>query len=508
MRTILTLVELIADLRAKNIDIIWNEDSNSRYTELFNLILEGEITCDEDAAQLFFDKNVNSAKYRKFKSIFKQKLLNNLFFLDDQHQSLHDYQKAALRIQKRWSAILILFQRGQSLIATQMSEQLINTAMKYELTDLVVAMLTHIKAYHATQSGDLKKYEYYKVLHARYNQLYQTEITARDRYESIRIHYAKTETYQPTIAAKAYRHYQELAPALEKEHTAELHFLTNMLLISSYLSNYDYKNTVDTCRECLKYFSKKPFEYLKGISIVSDIEMAACIQLKKYEEGLKAGRYALEMNTPGSTNWYLTLANHILLSFHCNQFNRAFLYYKEAFQAKAFKDLPDKIKEKYKLYEAYLFLLTSAGKIKNIREEDFPKKGKFRIGKFLNEIPIFQQDKSGLNIPVLIVQILYLLTQQKFDAVIDKIQAIELYRYRHLRKNNTLYRANYFIQALIELPKAGFHRNASIRKAEKFFQKLKEVPIEKANQSYVVEVIPFEFLWDFALENLPYKRVV
>lgn len=506
MLVIQSLVQLISEFRVKHIDILGNEDSKSKHTFLFKKITSGEITNDEEAAQLLFNKKANSEIYRRFKSDFKEKLLNHLFFLDNQHHSLHSYQRAVLMVQKRWGAITILYQRGHILAATQLAERLLPMAIQYELTEAVVSILTQLKTFYGTQSGDLKKYQLYKELHQQYFELLCLEMQAKDMYENVRINYARSEAYQPELAAQATRDYETLLPALSKKHSAELHFLASILKIAAHIASHDYENVLQVCQEALVYFSKKPFDYRKGISIVLDIKLGACIQLKKYEEGTLAGKQALEINQPSSTNWYLTIGNHIVLSLHCEKYTEAFEYFLLASSQKEFYTVSEKIKERFKLYEAYLFLLASLGKLEQVTLADFPKKGKFRLNKFLNEIPIFQKDKSGMNVPVLILQILYLTQEQNFDKAIDKIKAIELYCHRHLHKHNTLYRANCFIQALIELPKAGFHRYAFIRKAEKYIKKLQELPMEKARQSYIVEIIPFETLWEFVIESLPPAR--
>lgn len=503
MKEIQELVRFIATFRHKQVDILGNEDSESKATQLFQLIARNEINSDEEAAQFLFGKNEKSELYRRFKSTFKDKLINNLFFLDEQHKDLHSHQRAALLVQRRWNAINILYQQGQIKLATQMAERLLPLAQQYELTETAFLMLNNIKTYHATLSGDLKKYQHYKQEWKQYYDWLQWEIQARDMYESTRVHHVNSEAFQPEVAIQALNDYETLKPALSQPHSAELHFLANMIRIAAYVAQHDYLPVLSACQESLDYFRQKPFEYRKGISIMLDIKLSMCIQLKRFEEGELAGHQALALNHPSSMNWYLTRANQVLLALHCGRYQQAFEDYVQAVTQKGYSSIPNKIDEKFKLYEAYLYLLASAEKIPGVGLADFPSKHKFRINKFMNEIPIFQKDKSGLNVPVIIVQILYLIKEQQHDCAIDKIKAIELYCHRHLHRDNALYRANCFIHALIELPKAGFHRHAFVRKAEKHLKKLKDLPMERARQSYIVEIIPFELLWEFALEYLP-----
>ncbi len=157
----------------------------------------------------------------------------------------------------------------------------------------------------------------------------------------------------------------------------------------------------------------------------------------------------------------------------------------------------------WKIYEAYVFFLVRIGKIK--QPAALAAAAKFRVGKFLNEIPNYAKDKRGMNIPILILQILYAFADRNFEQSIDRIEAIEKYCSRYLKQGDT-YRSSCFIKMLLQIPGASFHREAVIRKAEKFFELLHAKPVEVAYQTHEVEIIPYEDLWGLALELLHTPR--
>lgn len=64
--------------------------------------------------------------------------------------------------------------------------------------------------------------------------------------------------------------------------------------------------------------------------------------------------------------------------------------------------------------------------------------------RFLNDVPIFSKDKRGMNIPILIFHILYLILTKRYNDVIDRIVRIEKYTTRYLKKDDN-YRSNCFI---------------------------------------------------------------
>ena len=55
---------------------------------------------------------------------------------------------------------------------------------------------------------------------------------------------------------------------------------------------------------------------------------------------------------------------------------------------------------------------------------------------------------------------------------------------------------------LLTIPENSFHRAGVLRKAEKYFRKMEEFPQNLAAQSYEVEVIPYEDLWEFVVNTL------
>jgi hypothetical protein len=136
---------------------------------------------------------------------------------------------------------------------------------------------------------------------------------------------------------------------------------------------------------------------------------------------------------------------------------------------------------------------------------DDPRFTKFRIGRFLNQTPHFSKDKSGMNVSILIVQILFFVARNRYHETVEKIDAVEQYCRRHLFQEDTL-RAFYFIKALLELPKNYFHKAAVQRKAAKHLERMKKYPLQKAGQAnFNTEIIPFEWLWEAVISQLEYK---
>jgi hypothetical protein len=126
------------------------------------------------------------------------------------------------------------------------------------------------------------------------------------------------------------------------------------------------------------------------------------------------------------------------------------------------------------------------------------------MGKFINDITLFSKDKRGMNISVLIIQILYAIADRDYKKSLDRIDGIGKYCARYLKDADT-FRSNCFIKMLLQIPLANFHKEAVARKVEKHLKALKSLEAGTASQSHEIEIVPYEALWEMAVESLQYK---
>ena len=175
------IAEHLNKYKMKQIDIIGNDGSESRFTEFYNLLHEGKLKDDDDAARHFYGKDVNAstAKYRKFKSQFSERLLNTIFFIDLNDTALSDRQKAGTVLMKEWAAVSLLLGRSLHHSGMELGEHLIREALRYDFIEIALDLISKIKGIYSAQIGDKKKYEYYNKLH---KDLLQSKATFLGRF--------------------------------------------------------------------------------------------------------------------------------------------------------------------------------------------------------------------------------------------------------------------------------------------------------------------------------------
>lgn len=506
MEELIALVEVITKNKIKRIDILGNPGSNatSNLQKMYDGIISGELREEEVARDFFYPNSVHKDMYfgRLKRNLFKR-LINTLFFIDANQSEFSDVQSAFYTCYREYAATKMLIGRGARKVAIPMAEKLLRRAIAFEFTNLVVDIARLLRVHYGSIEGNRKKFLSYNVIYKDYLQVLQGESLAEEYYVELATYFANSSATKTEIAETAQVYSDELKALNLPFRTREFDFISYYVHTLRYEIINDYENMLAVCQEAVALFETHHQEAQKTIVFTFRLKMMAChIQLKQYTEGEKTVQKCLDMNADGIINLFGLYHYYMVLLFHSEQWLKASSLFYKAIQSPFYKNLPDNILEQWRIHEAYIEFLIVIGKIEKSARQATDKK--FRISKFLNEMPTYAKDKRGNNITLLILQVLFLLLRKDFDGVIDRMEALNVYCHRYLRKDGT-FRSNCFIKMLMILPSAHFNKTAAIRKSAKIRKRLEEVPLETANQSSGLEIVPYELLWELVLETLDNK---
>ncbi len=507
MKELIKISEFLDGYRIRKVDIIGNDGSDSRYTEFFNLLKEGTLKNDTEAAKYFYGTKATdkSLAYRRFKSTFRERLINTLFFIDMHHPNFNDLETATMNIQKEWAAINILFAKGDLHLPVELSERLLPIALKFELTEIVVYITDRLKHAYGGQIGNFKKYAYYKRLQKEQMEIWQAEIQAKDLYQELRMHFIKSNAHKPFVAKIAQEGLEALQPALEKYKTLRLIYYAYIAKVGQYTTARDYDTAATLCDEAIEAFKKKPYEPQRLMNAFLNQKLVCYIQLKKYEKGRSLVEEILAVQIEGSLSWFKTLEHATLLALHTKNYEDAYTFYSKVRNQKEFATLELRHLEIWHLYRAYLYFLIASKNIKNItlRTSEFDD---FRMTRFLNDTAIFGRDKQGMNIPILVLKLAMSLLDEKYGQVIDCIEALSRFKQRHMSKEHVLYRYNVFIKMVAQIPRAGFTKPLARKLTDAWLRTLKATPLQTDNQNLQTEIIPLENMWELLFNMLKNKK--
>lgn len=466
---------------------------------LYDLVAEGKVDNDDQAMAILYPGESRNVSYLRIKKSLRDYLVQMLLVIDLNLPNYSPRQKAYFESYKKWGAIKLLLGKNAHLSILELADEVLRTALRFDFIDLALDMVRTMRLYYGSIEGNLKKYEQYGKQVHHLEDVFRFENLAEELYTDLVIRFINDKSTKREVPQVARKYFNQLEGALNKYDSYRLHFTSRLIEIIIYTSVNDYKSTTEICDKAIRFFDAKDYVAKVPLQAFLYQEMVCYVQLRDFERGRKAADRGLKLLEQGSFNWFKYQELLLLLSFHAHQHQEAYQIYKDTVKHRRFNGLPDGIKQTWKIFEAYLFYLVQVGRIRPDNPETVLSR--IRIMRFLNDVPIFSKDRRGMNIPILIFQILYLILTKEHDKVLDRIAAIKKYSSRYLKKDDN-YRSNCFIKMLLAMADAGFHKTAVIRHAEASVKMLKKVPLDFASQSHDIELIPYEDLWQMALDSL------
>jgi tetratricopeptide (TPR) repeat protein len=499
---LIALVSIVSKQKVKQIEIISeNAKLSKRTKELYEGIRSGLIKSDSDAVQILYNQFSVDSKYRKLKGRLKNKLINTLFFIDVQKFSRSDQITATIRSYHLLSAMKILIGRGKRNAAISLAKEAIVLSIKYDIVELTYLLSKELCMHYGLFEFNRKKYEFYLILSKKYLDF----ITFEDRASKAFIYFGQQMLKNRYSNNKMLKHYKSELKDLEKHkykiNTYSFNYnLFNALYFCYYLEK-DYTKLEIVSNKAVLYFqTKKGFSQAGEFSFLQKLGLSKFI-IGSFSESIEVYNKALSLNPrTGSIAWF-NIRNHLFnVHLTIKEYNSSFRYLIEAINEKSFKKLYETFREPWLIKEAYMQLLIKMGKVTEAEDSE-NKLRPFRINRFLNEVPHYSRDKSGRNIAILIIHVLFLFIQKKDDELDRRLDALGQYSFRYLRNDETL-RSNAFIKMLQKLPDAHYHPIGIQRRVSKFYKRLTETPMNISEDSAETEVIPYEHLWEIVLELL------
>ncbi|MCB0608453.1 MAG: hypothetical protein H6562_19900 [Lewinellaceae bacterium] len=488
------LAQFVHENRLNSIELL-DEEGKSKTSEFYCALLNNEIETDDDAAKLLYNSTKNHSSYQRLKSGLKDALLNHLFFLDLKKRKATDLQAAYYDCNRHWAAVKILFGQNAQQIGTPLATLLLKQSRQYEFTEITMDIAKVLRVLYGSVYADRKKYEHYNNMYKEYARINQWEDLAEELYTNLVINYVNNRAVNEVITQRAKEFYKQIERAMGEYDTYRLHLSGYLIKIHAYVN--DYSATAKICEAAIRYFEAKPYAAHIPLQVFYYHLIMCFTQLKAYEKGKEAAEKCLSIMEDGSFNWFKYQELYFTLSMHTRQYQQAYTVFSRTVSHKNFNRLPDNVKETWTIFSAYLHYLHAVGLLKvALSEKRFDKP--FKKRKLDTDTSIFAKDKRGMNIPILIIEILFLIHRHQYDVASMRTDGIKKYCSRYLTKGDT-YRSNCFLKMLLEIPGARYHRVAIQRKTKKYLDRLQKYPLDMAQQSAEIEIIPYEDLWKIAI---------
>ena len=497
-----TIVQFLSKAHIQHHEVFSHLDFEPKKTKmarLFDLIKEDKYTSLDQLKSALYNKEANAdTNFRKLFHGFKEKLYNTLFLVDTNNSLFNERTKAYYVCAKRALASRMLNERGAPQLAAELAELTIPICLKYEFTDLSVMLIRYLIK-RITLEGNVKKYLKYSAEFKKLNQLYSKEIEMDSYIGAFVIKSnVKSISERNKLKEKLINYEEVLIKAknnLNEKSTIELIRSSSNFLLEHYYVKSQFQEFKYYSQITLQLLNKKSFvsAVMTESILVNSIKVAFIT--KDTKECLSIDNQYLTIIGNRNTNWYVIKIYLFLALLHQKEYVEVSERLNDIYSQKTFKSQPPIITEQFIIIQAYIYF------IENLNAKTPSKSGEFRISKFLNQVPEYSKDKEGTNISILLIQILYFLKEDKYSKIIDRIEALKLYSFRHLRKDEN-FRSQCFFRMLNEMVKADFRRKGTAFRTEKLYKKLVSVPIETFPNAAEREIIPYEDLWELILNHL------
>lgn len=482
------------------IDDLAKGEGATKMAALLTALEKGMVHSDEDAAALLYPDDTEGSRYRKLKSDLKVKLHKAVMNMNPVQARFTDYQSAYYYCHKQWVVIKMLTGLNANASAVTLAIKLLKQSEKYHFTLLSMDILAYLRVQYGVREANFKKYQPVDIQCKNYAKLYQAELLAEEYYTELTVRLANNHAKKHDVHLLAKLYSEEISKPMVLFSSYKLQMYGYLIGLMQYSTINDFEGALAYASEAVAYFSSLPYEAKVPMQIFNYQILVSNIQLRRFKEGEVVAQKCLALFEEGSFNWFKYQDLYFLLMLHTAEYEKAGVALRFILGHPKFEFLPDTMKETWRLYEAYIYYLTLFG----LLSKEYTRK--FKLSRFISDTSILIKDKGGRNVAVIIIRLLILLREERFTQLLDEMESTHQYCYNYLRGDNTR-RSFSLIKMLLLIPLSQYDPKVVESKTERYKKVLDESMFDIHNQTYEIEIIPFEILWDLTLKGLKERKI-
>lgn len=506
MKVLMEFVSLIKRFKAPEAHLVMLiGKKNTLIYRFYEAILRGEVKTDEEA--VFFLYGINDVRYAPYKTLkteLKKRLANTTFLHNAEAEGTTELMNAVFLCQKNYITIFKLRAFSAQTAAYELAQTTLQIAIKYEQFELVTMILEQLIALQSSVLVDKPKQ---KRIYEEMLETYKAEVNLEREvyvaYYSLTEKFAKSQAKSEEVHSLARGYYEKFKPYLTTSNNTVTIYTIMTMNLWTYMKINKYEEALSVCNEIITFLKSRPFMYNVRLNTILSNKTICCIQLKKLEEGKESIAEALSFAYEGTRGWFQNRVLYIRLCLHTQNYQEAWEVYK------SIKEHPNLISqsrpflEEVKVVEALLFFLVEKKYIKP-RLKDQKMIEKFSWFDFINDVPIYSRDHNGMQIPILLIQILWAVHSRNHKLIKPRLDTLNRFRTRisEIAADDGTLRSNYIIRMVSKFENPTISKRDLIRKTEDLLEKLKHTPSSASPQAYAIEVMPFEDLWQLYLNVL------
>jgi hypothetical protein len=498
------LVRIITRHKAKNIDLLGgNSKPGDLADQLYDGILKEKFTNDADAAAHFFGaKNrAKDSSFRKLKMQLTRQLINTTFFIDVDQPMFSDRIRASSSCYRDYAAAYLLIHRHDAKkVGLWLLEQILEQSIKFEFIALTADITRLLRMQYARTIGDSEVHEHYVNLNKKYEEMRRWETMASDYYEDLIRYYLSQRSPNAEVYAMASKYYDELLPLAAQVDISTFYYYTYQIGVIKCFAINDCAGAMEISDRALDILKSRSNTTKSALFMVALQKIACLIQLRIFDgQGKDVVKFCLQNVVEGDFNWFKLMEAHFHYCLHARRYEDAFQIFTRATKHDRYQLLTWNTRDDWRLYGGYLHLLALLGKLDAKQVE--AAAGSLKLSKFYSDFMVLDKDKVGMNIPRMFFPVLYGLIEGTFWDSNLSTDALDKYRQRYL-ENELNRRSAIFMRLLIALAKKEFNPKLAEKRIQQELDEMKALPPELSRQTFAVEVIPYEDLWEMLTKKM------
>jgi len=486
--------------RTRRINFIFDKSEKSvvDFFQASKAIASGKVSTNEEFAS-FVSAEKNSIKFRVYKHRLMDRLLNTMLIIDLSKEIPTAYSQAVKACNRNRYCIDLLLMFSARHTGAALAKKTLKLALEFELYETVFFCAKVLRK-HESYLGNLEGYENFKKLADDcYDRMYADDKTA-EFIEEVYANQANTNIYPPDVIEKA-KHNLKITRALFNQfplyQVGLKHYRLQALCEEL---KHDYAAALKTWVQFEGFVEEyKHFEHNVRLGESALQQMHCYLCLGDFEHGRECALKCETLFALHSNNWFIYKETFFLLCMHSRNYGEAEKTLNLITSISHFKLLNRNRQEQWKIFEAYCHIINRAG-FPGVAG-DYTKQNRFRLSKFLNDIPIYNKDKEGFNTSILIVQIMTLLLDQKFLKLPDKVEALKRYANRYFKKE-TVYKSHTFMKMIIIADKCSYDKALTLEKTRDMESELNTEGYTHVSSYDGLEIVPYIDLWKIVISSL------
>lgn len=514
MDAIKDLANALSRYNVRDIEVITNknpvdEKESNRYRE-FYLGLRENKWMDEDEIAMHFNYASRGDKgFRRLKEGLVDRLLNSILYVDLSGKSFTEFHRKVQEMYKLWLVAENLHRRGAITSYFEVGEKALALAIETEILPAIIELSRGLKVFYAIRPSYFKDFTRLSGIFDQFWPMYLAEMEAQNDFLSLISNLSVKKGFK--------KEFGEQAASMFKKYEHQIGVYPNVLfnvyarLIQLYTCtlqhNWEGGNAVaDLGIAFLKQNESRNREYI----FLFSTQKASCLMMmQQYNAAAEVLDSIVDWIPEGKTSWFKNREIATVNAFYAANYESAWQIVSDIIKHPDFSTINQIDQETWRLYNGFLFFLLKSGRLK-VSAISEANQSNFRVAKWLNEMPIYSQDKRGGNIPILLLQLHFLMLESDtsadaYDEVFNRAEALRKYASRNLDRSSEHFRTDCLL-TLIQLLVKHWHDPQALDIAEKpVLERMHSISSDLLDTSFEIEIVPYERQWKWLREAV-HKR--